>query len=86
MSVKKRIFTDGQEYVLMQIGIEVNPETDIRFESSWYTKDPHKMEEPIVEEEKISVQLALIRTTLMDKQDKMIKLLKKILDKTGTYV
>ncbi len=39
--VKKEIMVNGIEYKLMAIGIPV-ADDDIRYESSWYTKDPRK--------------------------------------------
>ncbi len=44
MKTKKSIMINGKEYKIMKIGIPVNPKTDIRFESSWYTLDPRKQE------------------------------------------
>ena len=43
--VKKEIMIDGIKYKIMKIGIPVNSSTDIRFESSWYSKDPRRQEE-----------------------------------------
>ena len=42
--IKKSIIVNGKEYKIMKIGIVVNPAEDIRFESSWYTRDPRKQE------------------------------------------
>jgi len=42
--IKKSIIVDGEEYKIMKIGIIVNPSEDIRFGSSWYTRDPSKQE------------------------------------------
>jgi len=41
--VKKSIIVDGKEYKIMKIGIPVSND-DVRFESSWYTRDPRKQE------------------------------------------
>lgn len=41
--IKKSIIVNGKEYKIMKIRIPVSND-DVRFESSWYTRDPRKQE------------------------------------------